>query len=133
MDTMNETGATGWMLSFASATVQHCCDRLRDDYKAVHEEGCALALLRSTGTRLSRDQLDRLEHLGRRMTHILQRMGGAERSLLSAAERLKVFQAPDCPCERCLQERALLGEALIGYWGLNRPRVQWMLPGSGSV
>ena len=129
-DTMNEAGATGWMLAFASATVEHRCGRLREDYNHVKEEGTSLALMRHRGEPMSEAQARRLDELASRMARIVEQMGGAQRSLLQAADKLGLLKAPDCPCERCVQERAVLGNALVTYWDLDRPRQPWSFTGS---
>ena len=133
VDTMKDAGATGWMLSFASAAAEHRTCRLREDYRAVEAEGGVLAMKRHSGVALTPQESRRLDELGRRLTWIVDQMGGASASVLSAAERLGLLRAPACDCNRCVQERAMLGSALVSYWGLDLPRSSWSSPRSGSL
>jgi hypothetical protein len=132
MATMNETGATGWMLGFASAMVDHCCNRLRQDYRVLEREGCSLALRRLGGQPMSRAEVERLRVLGVRLGFIAQQMGGAQRSLVQVADDMGVLgEAPYCSCMRCTEIRRRLGQSLLDYWGTgdtSSPRPWTLLP-----
>jgi hypothetical protein len=136
MATMNETGATGWMLGFASAMVDHCCNRLREDYRVLEREGCTLALRRLGGMSMSRAEMERLRVLGAKLSIIVQQMGGARRSLLQVADDMNVLgTAPFCACERCSETRRRLGKSLMDYWGAgdtSTPRPWTLLPYSSE-